>query len=93
LDEQIAIAQLHDVEVRIGAAQSTGLFLKHIAFDRMRAAMCKYSGRLVWQNFSGVHDLIFNLNFVTDMLAVFDFFNLPDLFCHICLLTVFPSLK
>jgi len=50
--------------------------------------MRKYSWRLVRQILSRVHDFVLNLNFVTDMLAVFDFFNLPNLFCHICLQTL-----
>ena len=38
--------------------------------------------------FSRIHDLIFNRNLTGGMFTVFDLFNFPNLFCHICLLTL-----
>jgi hypothetical protein len=50
------------------------------------AAPRKNSRGLVGQIFSGVCHFIFNGNFLTNMLAELDFLDLPNLFCHICLL-------
>jgi len=93
LEERLLVAQLHRVKVRICAAQGASRFFKHVAFQGIGTAVRDNSWRLVGQIFSGVHNFIFNLNFVTDMLAVFDFFNLPNLFCHICLLTLYSKFK
>jgi hypothetical protein len=83
LEEQLSVAQLHRVKVRICAAQSAGCLINRIAFQGIGATVRDNSGRLVWKIFSRVHDLVLNTYFVTNMLAVFNFLNFPNFFCHI----------
>jgi hypothetical protein len=94
LEEQIAFAQLHRVNIRVGSTQVAGWFLQHVALDHVGAASRKNSRRLVGQIFSGVCHFIFNGHFLASMLAELDFLDLPNLFCHICLLySNTPSLR
>ena len=88
LEEQLMVAQLHGVKVRICAAEGAGRFIKRIAFQCIRTTVRDNSGRLVWQVFSRIHDLSFNRDLAGGMFTVFDLFNFPNLFCHICLLTL-----
>jgi hypothetical protein len=94
LEEQFALLDSHDVKIRVCATQRAGWFLQQIALDHVGTASRKNSRRLVGQIFSGVCHFIFNGHFLTNMLAELDFFDLPNLFCHICLLySDAPSLK
>jgi len=88
LEEQLLVAQLHRVKVRICAAQNARGFVNRVAFQSIGATVCDDSWRLVWKVFSRVHDFVLNINFVTDMLTIFAFFNFPNFFCHIYLLTI-----
>jgi hypothetical protein len=88
LEEQLLVAQLHRVKVRICAAQNARGFVNRVAFQGIGATVCDNSWRLVWKVFSRVHDFVLNINFVTDMLTIFAFFNFPNFFCHIYLLTI-----
>jgi hypothetical protein len=88
LEEQLSIAQLHRVKIRVRATQGAGCLINCVALQSIRATAGDNSGRLVGQVFSGVHDLVFNINLVTDMLTVFAFLDFPNFFCHIELLTI-----
>lgn len=82
MEEQLLVVRLHEVQIRICAAEGAGWFFQQVAFERVGTAMRKDSGRLVWQVFGGVDDFVLDRNFVTYMLTMFDLFNLPGLFCH-----------
>ncbi|MBL0344244.1 hypothetical protein [Candidatus Villigracilis affinis] len=73
MEEQFAIAQLHRVKIRVRAAEGAGCFFEHVAFQGIGTAVSNNTRRLVRQMFSGIHDLIFDRNFVPYMFAVFDF--------------------
>jgi hypothetical protein len=83
LEEQLLIAQLHRVKVRVRATEGAGCLVHQIAFDGIGTTMGQHSCRLVWQDFGGVHNLVFDLDFVTDVLTILAFFDLPNFFCHI----------
>jgi hypothetical protein len=88
LEEQFALLDSHDVKIRVGSAQVAGWLLQHVALKGVGAAARKNSRGLVRQVFSGVCHFVFDGHFLADTLAEFDFFDLPNLFCHTCLLTL-----
>jgi len=92
LEEQLSVTQLHRVNVRVRATQGAGCLIDGVAFQSIGTTVGKHSRRLVGQDFGGINHLVFNLDFVTDMVTVGHFFDFPNFFCHIELLTlkVFP---
>jgi len=83
LEEQLAVAQLHRIHIRVRATQGTGRFVQHVALKSIGTAMSKDSGRLVWQMFGGENYFVLDLNFVTHMITMLDLFNLPNFICHV----------
>jgi hypothetical protein len=88
LEEQLSVTQLHWVNVRVRSAQGAGGFFDRITFQSVGTAMSKHSWRLVWQDVGGIHNLIFDLDFVIHMITMCHFFDFPNFFCHIELLTL-----
>ncbi len=52
--------------------------------------MCKHTRRLVGQMFGRIDDLVFDRDFVTNVLTILDLFDMPSLLCHIGLPTLMP---
>jgi hypothetical protein len=94
LDEQRFTAALFNrVNVRVCSAQGAGGVFHAITFDRFRTAPCYNTGGLLRQLFRRVYNLDFDGDRFLQVLAVFGFFNLPNLFRHNCLLTDVVSLN
>jgi len=93
LEEQLSVAQLHWVKIRICSAQGAGCFIHCVAFQSVGATAGDDPRRLIGQYFCWDHDFVLDLDFVINMLAVFGLFSFPNLFCHINLLIYAVSLK
>jgi hypothetical protein len=94
LEEQFALLDSHNVKVRVGSAQGAGRFFDQITFQRVRAAAGKDAGGLFGQVFGGERHFVLDGNVRSRMFAEFDFLDLPNRFCHTCLLNSdVPSLK
>ena len=94
MEEQLSVAQLHRVNVRVCSAQvADWVFHHHVTFDRVGTAVCNNVGRLIGQVVGGEYKFVLDRNFMTNVLTMFDLFNLPNFFCHIELLTLCLQFK